>query len=259
MLPTAVSPSACSASVFSTTEVPRPSGHVIDDALCQAVMDRMAQGHRADASDVALFAGAFEMLASGRDDALALALKGQPAASGRYEPPPSIAEILKPIEDRGLCFELSVCDRQEFLESSSFTPWSRGLDALKSVRRVPTAEPGPGKGKLTWGRKQQIHRWVVEDLTRRCRALPANGCALMVGSNGWAVVFKDSANRMCTLARKGVGSEASNVPVLSRDEGAPAFVTQPASDALFRVIGLPGSPKWAMAVARTDAAGEGQA
>ncbi len=224
------------------------SSHVIDDALCSRVMDQMARAHGIGLRDDLMFSGAFEMLASGRDDGLREAMKAGSPTAGKnlsQRSPPSIAEILKPIEDRGLTFELSVCDELEFLEKSSFTPWSRGLDTLKWVRRVPVyrEESGPGQKRSAWDLHQQL---VIDRIKPRCEGLPANGCALVAGSNGWAVVFKDAQGQLNTLARKGICDKRADVPVLSKN--SPGGRSAPASDALFRIIALP-QPRWALAVA----------
>ena len=244
---------------------PDASGHRIDTRHCHRVLDLLTQGHRLKVPGTELFAGAFEMLATGRDDALQEAMKraSSTAASARRpaEPPRSIAEVLKPIQDRGLDFELRVCDEFDFLKSGTYTPWSRGLHLLKSVTRIPTLPHAAGNAKVSDAeekrrlQRQFEHRLQLQlqarsdDIARRCEALPANGCALVFGPNGGAVAFKDEACRLSTMALRGVIDPALNVPVLTRNDAAMPGPGS-ATEELHRIMLMQGNQKWAIAVAR---------
>ena len=142
---------------------------------------------------------------------------------------------------------MRVCDDLDFLLTSEFTPWSRGLDSLKSVIRIPTPPREPRDAGPRRGLDLLLLR--SHDVVRRCDALEANGCALVFGPNGCAVVFKDHACRLSTMALRGVGDPIRNVPVLTQNDAAMSAL-QPATEVLHRVMLMPGSAKWAMAVAR---------
>ena len=62
--------------------VPAASAHHIDGRLCGSVLDLLMQGHRLKVPDSELFAGAFEMLATGRDDGLHEAMKRASETAG---------------------------------------------------------------------------------------------------------------------------------------------------------------------------------
>ena len=245
---------------------PDAAGHRIDARHCECVLDLLTRGHRLKVPGIELFAGAFEMLAAGRDDALQEAMKraSSTTASARRQagPPSSIAEVLKPIQDRGLDFELRVCDDLHFLKDSNFTSWSRGLDSIKSVTRIPTLpRAAGGNAKVSSAEEKRRQRLRLEsrlqrqlearsdDIVQRCEAMQANGCALVFGPNGCAVAFKDEACRLSTMALRGVGDPALNVPVLTRNDAAMPGPGS-ATEVLYRIMLMPYSQKWAMAVAR---------